>query len=86
MDLLVRARAVLLDALEGLADQREAVIVVGAQAVYLRTGGIDVPLAEATQDSDVALDPHVLSDEPLLEAAMKKAELLPATDQQPGLG
>lgn len=34
----VAARAVLLDALEALGPQRDAVIVVGAQAIYLHTG------------------------------------------------
>ena len=37
-DLLVRSRSVMLDALEALALHRDAVIVIGAQAVYLRTG------------------------------------------------
>lgn len=36
-DLLVRSRAALLDALEALEDHRDSVIVVGAQAIYLRT-------------------------------------------------
>jgi hypothetical protein len=35
----VVARSVLLDALGALGAQREAVILVGAQAVYLYTGG-----------------------------------------------
>ena len=34
----VAARRVLLDALDALASQRRAVVVAGAQAVYLRTG------------------------------------------------
>lgn len=34
----IEAREVLLDALESLGDQRGAVIIAGAQAVYLRTG------------------------------------------------
>ncbi len=33
------ARAVLLDVLEALGDQRDAVVLVGAQAIYLHTGG-----------------------------------------------
>ncbi len=35
--LYVLARRVLLDALEALGDQQDAVILVGAQAVYLHT-------------------------------------------------
>jgi hypothetical protein len=36
-ELLVRSRAALLDALDALAAHRDAVIVIGAQAVYLHT-------------------------------------------------
>lgn len=83
-DLLVRARSALLDVLEGLADQRAAVVVIGAQAVYLRTGGVDVALAEATKDSDVALDPRQLAEDPRVEAAMRAAGFLPSINGQPG--
>ncbi len=83
-DLLVRARGVLLDALEALAEQRHAVIVIGAQAVYLRTGGVDVALAEMTKDSDVAPDPRCLSEVPRIEAAMREAGFFPAANGQPG--
>jgi hypothetical protein len=69
-DLLVAARSALLDALEALASQRDALVLIGAQAVYLHTGAAPVALAEATKDSDLAIDPRVLGDEPLLEAAM----------------
>ena len=82
LDLLARSRAVLLDALEVLADQRDAVVVIGAQAIYLQTGGVDVALAEATKDSDVALDPRALVDDPLVEAAMKSGGFVPG--DQPG--
>lgn len=84
VDLLVGARSALLDALEGLREHREAVIVIGAQAVYLRTGGIDVALAEATKDSDVAVDPRLLAEDPRIEEAMKDAGFLPAVTDQPG--
>lgn len=81
-DVLIRTRTTLLDALEALADQRDAVIVIGAHAVYLRTGGIDVALAESTKDSDVTLDPRLLSESPCLEAVMRGAGFLPLN--QPG--
>lgn len=83
-DLLVRARSVLLDAIDALHDHSDAVMVIGAQAVYLRTGGIDVALAEATKDSDVAVDPRLLADDPRIEAAMRSAGFLPDTNGQPG--
>ncbi len=83
-DLLVRARSALLDALVALTDHLDAITVIGAQAVYLHTGGIDVALAEATNDSDVAIDPRHLADDPRLEATMKGAGFVPSTKGQPG--
>jgi hypothetical protein len=72
-DLLIAARATLLDALEALSMHLDAVIVVGAQAIYLHTGAAPVALAEATKDSDLALDTRVLAEYPLLEQAMTEA-------------
>lgn len=72
-DLLVAARGVLLDALEALQAHRRSVIVIGAQAIYLHTRAVAVGLAEATKDSDLALDTRSLLDEPLLERAMTSA-------------
>lgn len=84
-DLLIRARTVLLDALEALAEHRESVVVIGAQAVYLHTGGMTVALPEMTKDSDLAIDPRALSDEPLIEAAMRAAGFELRSDRpQPG--
>ncbi|MGN2642413.1 hypothetical protein ACTD5D_40825 [Nocardia takedensis] len=83
-DLLVKARTVLLDALDALTDQREAAIVVGAQAVYLHTGGLDIALAETTKDADIALDPGLLAPDPRIEAAMRGAGFFPSATGQPG--
>lgn len=83
-DLLIEARAALLDALQALDAQRDAVIVIGAQAVYLHTGAAQVALAESTKDSDLALDPRLLRDEPLLESAMRIAGFIRNPSGQPG--
>lgn len=84
-ELLVRSRAALLDALEALEDHRDSVIVVGAQAIYLRTRRAPVNLAEATKDSDLAIDPRTLEDDPLIEAAMTRARFYrDPTSDQPG--
>lgn len=88
-DLLVPARGALLDALVALEQHRDAVIVIGAQAVYLRTSEIraKVALAESTKDSDIAVDPRELAEEPLLEQAMTRAGFIPNPDprkKQPG--
>lgn len=73
--LYVAARSVLLDALTSLAPHGKAVIVVGAQAVYLRTGGgeLDGAIAPYTTDGDLALDPTLLGDVPELEESMQQA-------------
>ncbi|MFI7132853.1 hypothetical protein ACIBQ1_44750 [Nonomuraea sp. NPDC050153] len=84
-DILVRSRSALLDALAALDAHRDAVIVIGAQAIYLRTAGSSVALAETTKDSDLALDPRILEDEPLLERSMSRAGFYrDPIDGQPG--
>lgn len=72
-DLLVAARRALLDALAALRAHHDALVLIGAQAIYLHTGDAAVALAEATKDSDLAIDPRVLSDMPLLDEAMADA-------------
>jgi hypothetical protein len=64
---------VLLDVLEALGPQRGAIIVVGAQAVYMRTGDGDIAVAPFTSDADLALTPDDLADHPLLERLMRDA-------------
>lgn len=93
----VAARRVLLDALEALEAQKQAVIVAGAQAVYLRTsdgergiapyttdGDLVIGIAPLTTDGDLAIDPAVLSDEPQLETAMRAAHFTPSLTE-PGI-
>ena len=69
----VQARRVLLDALFALAPYGAAIIVAGAQAIYLHTGDADFAIAPFTIDSDFAINPSLLGDDPLLEAAMRDA-------------
>ncbi|MGI9072743.1 MAG: hypothetical protein ACR2JB_15860 [Bryobacteraceae bacterium] len=69
----VVARSVLLDALGALASQRAAVILVGAQAIYLHTGVIEFAVAEFTTDADITLDPALLQPAPEIESAMTVA-------------
>ena len=84
-DLLVLSRAALLDALVALAEQRKAVVVIGAQAIYPRTPAAPVALAESTKDCDLALDPRVLSNSPLIDEAMTAAGfVLNPKSNQPG--
>jgi len=79
----VAARRVLLDALRALTPHGPAVIVAGAQAVYLRTGSADLAIAPYTTDGDLAIDPHQLADVPLLAAAMEEAGF--ALSTEPGI-
>lgn len=67
------ARRVLLDALGALGPHRRAVVLVGAQAIYLHVGEGDLAVAPYTTDGDLAIDPRELEDEPTLAAAMKAA-------------
>jgi hypothetical protein len=71
--LYVEARRVLLDALTALAPHHDAVIVAGAQAIYLHTGSADIAVAPYTTDGDLILNPSLLEDAPELEAAMAGA-------------
>jgi len=52
----VAARRVLLDALEALGEQRQALVLVGAQTIYLHTGAWTLATAEYTTDADIAVD------------------------------
>ena len=64
--LYVRARTALLDAADALADQLDAVVLVGAQAIYLHTGDADFATAEYTTDADFCVAPAQLRARPLL--------------------
>lgn len=75
------ARKVLLDALLALQDHRDALTVVGAQAVYLRTSTATIRSAAYTSDGDISIDPKVLGGQPLLEEAMKSAGFSLRLDQ-----
>lgn len=67
------ARRVLLDALDALGGQRRAVILVGAQAIYLHTGEGDLAVAPYTTDADLAFVPADLLPEPGLQECLEGA-------------
>ncbi|WP_028653071.1 GSU2403 family nucleotidyltransferase fold protein [Nocardioides halotolerans] len=84
-NLIVEARTALLDAIAALEAHKASVILIGAQAIYLRTGNATFALAEATKDSDLAIDTRELGEDPLLEEAMTSAGfILNPVSQQPG--
>jgi len=69
----VEARKVLLDVLDALRGHHDALIIVGAQAVYLRTEGRLPEYQAFTTDADVVLDPEHLGPRPPLGEAMESA-------------
>ena len=60
----VEARGVLLDALVALQPHIRAVVLIGAQAVYLRTVGRLPTYQPFTTDADLVIDPAQLADIP----------------------
>ncbi|UQU64406.1 hypothetical protein COUCH_36545 [Couchioplanes caeruleus] len=72
--LYVAARRVLLDACDALDAHREALVLVGAQAVYLRAGDADLEgVAPFTTDADLSIDPMLLAADPAIVRAMTDA-------------
>jgi len=82
---LINARRILLDALEALSDHHRALILVGAQAIYLRAGEGDIAVPPYTFDADIALDPSLLSNDPRLGDALTKAGFIPAGSSRIGV-
>jgi len=79
----VEARRVLLDVLVALTDHLDAVVLVGAQAVYLRTEGRIKGYQPFTTDADLVIDPTLLEAIPSLGGAMERAGFV-LTDE-PGI-
>ena len=79
------ARETLLDAVEALGSHGDAVILVGAQAVYVHTEAEDASFAVSpfTYDADLALDPELLGGSPEIVEAMSRAGF--RLGDQPGL-
>jgi hypothetical protein len=76
-ELYILARRVLLNALDALGPHRDSVVLVGAQAIYVRVGDGDLAaVAPFTTDGDLAVDPRHLKDIPPLERAMLAANFI----------
>jgi hypothetical protein len=63
--------------LEALGDHRQAVILVGAQAIYLHTGEGDLAVAAFTADGDLIIEPARLAAEPKLADLLQNAGFKP---------
>ncbi|MEU3166125.1 hypothetical protein [Streptosporangium sp. NPDC006930] len=84
-ELTVVARRVLLDALQALYEHSNAIVLVGAQAVHLRTTGVVLTGSPYTSDADLSLNPKLIRDEPLLNEAMRGAGFELTIPNSPGL-
>lgn len=90
--LLVAAWRVLLDALDALDAHTAALVLVGAQAVYLRSedAGPELAVAAYTSDGDLAVRLGSLAERPHLEDALSKADFslrrIAPGQVEPGVG
>jgi hypothetical protein len=84
-ELYIVARRVLLDALEALGPHLSAVVLVGAQAIYLRVGEADLAVAAFTSDGDLGIEPVLLGDTPALQDALAAAKLEAPTGANVGI-
>src|ERR1700731_1558632 len=75
--LYVKARKVLLDVLEALKEHNDALVLVGAQAVYMHTGDTALDVAEYTTDADFCVSPDGLADTPLIDELLTAAKFVP---------
>jgi hypothetical protein len=79
----ITARKALLDVLDVLGPHLKAVILVGAQAIYIHTGEAEFAVSPFTYDADLAINPKELAVDPKLIDVMKKARF--SLSDQPGL-
>ena len=79
------ARDMLLDALVVLEPHREALIVVGAQAVYEHTRLVDGLEQPSTNDGDLAVDPSLVTPSASIYQAMAEAGFFQARPERSGI-
>ena len=64
--------------------EKEAIVVVGAQAIYLQCADDDLPFSPFTLDTDLALDPRRLSELPPIRRVLEENGYR-LRDDQPGM-
>jgi len=77
----VASRSALLDALDALHDHINGLVLIGAHAVYLHAGESGIAVADYTEDADLAINPDLISDEPLFGTALGRAGFTRTDDQ-----
>lgn len=83
--LTAAARRVLLDALTALEVHRHALVLVGAQAVHMRSTDAPFAVAAYTSDADLGIDPGRLGSEPHLGQLLQAAGFALRHQDGPGL-
>lgn len=78
----MKARKAVLDLLETLEDHGNALVLVGAQAIYVYTGDTELDVAEYTTDADFTVSPRDLAGTPHIEELPMAAQFVPG----PNLG
>jgi hypothetical protein len=83
---IVRSRRALIDVLNALSEQKEALTVLGAHAVIEVTQNVpNLPPDDSTRDGDLGVAPALLSNEPLLTDALTALGYEPAHPDRPGV-
>lgn len=83
---VVSSRRALIDVIIGLAEQREALTVLGGHAVIEVTQGVPaLPPDDTTRDGDLGVIPELLSDDPNLSARMTELGYEAARPERPGV-
>jgi hypothetical protein len=83
---IITSRRALIDVITGLADQREALTVLGGHAVIEVTQGIPaLPPDDTTRDGDLGVTPQLLSDNPNLSTRMTGLGYETARTERPGV-
>ncbi|GGM62642.1 hypothetical protein [Microbacterium saperdae] len=83
---IITSRRALIDVITGLADQREALTVLGGHAVVEVTQGIlALPPDDTTRDGDLGVTPKLPSDAPNLSARMTELGFEAARPERPGV-
>jgi hypothetical protein len=83
---IITSRRALIDVITGLADQREALTVLGGHAVIEVTQDIpSLPPDDTTRDGDLGIIPQLLGDVPNLSDRMSELGYETARPERPGV-
>lgn len=81
---LIESRNYLLNALDALSNQSQALTVIGAQAVHERSSALKLQ-STSTTDGDLAVSPELFADCPTVADALRKAGYCQRSQDRPGI-